>query len=365
MLSRLSVVRTSSCRLAPVLTHIVRLNATPALSQKTFGFSARSSARSFSTTQEQAPLNEAAKDDFVVIETPESTETPKEEPAPVQNDPRLLILEASLKHVNKLGWTRECLAAGAKDAGLDGVAEGMFKEGAVDLVRHFIHSQNDRFMYEVIPARLPQFLEQPVRKRLAEAVKLRLELNAEYMPVLPQALGIMALPPNVPLAVQELAGIVNDIWFVVGDRSTDINWYTKRAMLAGLYSATELYMLTDKSVGFVNTWNFLDNRIEDVMSVSQFNSKIQQNAASSIEILTNVVQNVIPPQLSSLFKECAPFPFPFPFGAQPNRPPFTTPQPSPPPPPVVQTAQSTVTEIPIETPSVVPVPEITPTAAPA
>jgi len=60
-----------------------------------------------------------------------------------------------------------------------------------------------------------------MRKRVTEAVKLRLELNAEYLPALPQALAIMALPTNVPIAAQELANVVNDIWFVVGDRSTD------------------------------------------------------------------------------------------------------------------------------------------------
>ncbi len=31
---------------------------------------------------------------------------------------------------------------------------------------------------------------------------------------------------------------------LAGDTSSGYDWYTKRAMLAGVYSATELYMLT-------------------------------------------------------------------------------------------------------------------------
>ena len=32
--------------------------------------------------------------------------------------------------------------------------------------------------------------------------------------------------------------MVDDIWYWAGDRSTDFNWYTKRALLAGIYTST-------------------------------------------------------------------------------------------------------------------------------
>ena len=60
----------------------------------------------------------------------------------------------------------------------------------------------------------------------------------------PQALALSAQPQNATAAVARLAEAVDDVWAAVGDTSTDISWYTKRAMLAGVYSATELYMLT-------------------------------------------------------------------------------------------------------------------------
>lgn len=53
-----------------------------------------------------------------------------------------------------------------------------------------------------------------------------------------QALGIMAQPQNVPVALRQLAMMVDDIWQHAGDASTDHNWYTKRAILAGVYTAT-------------------------------------------------------------------------------------------------------------------------------
>ena len=55
----------------------------------------------------------------------------------------------------------------------------------------------------------------------------------------------------------------------IGDRSTDYNFYTKRALLAGVISSTALYWLEDKSAGCTDSWAFLDRRIADVMKIPQ------------------------------------------------------------------------------------------------
>lgn len=47
-----------------------------------------------------------------------------------------------------------------------------------------------------------------------------------------------------------------------------MNWYTKRAALMGIYNTTELVMLQDSSPDFQDTWNFLDNRIQDVVNMA-------------------------------------------------------------------------------------------------
>ena len=54
---------------------------------------------------------------------------------------------------------------------------------------------------------------------------------------------------NAATALKQRAVLMDDIWHAAGDRSTDMDWYTKRALLGGVYTATELYMLTDYSPG--------------------------------------------------------------------------------------------------------------------
>lgn len=43
--------------------------------------------------------------------------------------------------------------------------------------------------------------------------------------------------------------LVDEIWHAVGDDADEIDWYVKRTVLGGIYSTTELFMLTDSSPG--------------------------------------------------------------------------------------------------------------------
>ena len=54
-------------------------------------------------------------------------------------------------------------------------------------------------------------------------------------------------PENLPKTLSQLYKISDEIWYLAGDRSIDINWYNKRHQLTKIYIVTELYMLQDKS----------------------------------------------------------------------------------------------------------------------
>lgn len=77
----------------------------------------------------------------------------------------------------------------------------------------------------------------------------------------------MSLPSNIPPSLRELSLLSSEIWYLAGDVSVDSSWYTKRASLATIYSASEVFMTTDKSANFEATKEFLDRRLEDVKEV--------------------------------------------------------------------------------------------------
>ena len=53
-----------------------------------------------------------------------------------------------------------------------------------------------------------------------------------------------------------------------------MNWYSKRLTLAGIYKSTELFMIQDKSENFGDTYQFLDNRFDDLANFSQMKNQV-------------------------------------------------------------------------------------------
>ncbi|MEX0814682.1 MAG: COQ9 family protein [Dongiaceae bacterium] len=175
------------------------------------------------------------------------------------------LLFASLAHVPFDGWTRAALAAAVRDLKLEpAAADSAFPGGMTELVE-FFNQLADRRMLEALEGRDLAALR--VGERIAAAVRLRLEQNAPYREAMRRGLAFLALPQNAALGARLLFRTVNAIWYAAGDSSTDYNFYTKRALLAGVYAATVLYWLNDRSEGAAETWAFLDRRLADVMRV--------------------------------------------------------------------------------------------------
>jgi ubiquinone biosynthesis protein COQ9 len=175
------------------------------------------------------------------------------------------LIEAMLAHVPFDGWTVQALRRGAGDAGVSHAeAENAFPEGAADLVRHFV-DRADRRMLEALAERNLAALK--TRERIATAIRLRLEELGPHREAVRRAVAFLALPPYYGLALRLLYRTVDAIWYAAGDTATDYNFYTKRALLAGVYSATLMYWIEDRSADAAETWAFLDRRLQDVMAV--------------------------------------------------------------------------------------------------
>jgi ubiquinone biosynthesis protein COQ9 len=180
---------------------------------------------------------------------------------------REAIIDAALPHVPFDGWTQTTLQQGAADAGHDKVmALRVFPAGPVEAVEFWSHLA-DRRMLAALEQR--DLSTMKVRERIATAIRVRLEQTAGHREAVRRALSLLAMPLNAGKGPALLWRTVDAIWYAAGDTATDFNYYTKRGLLAGVYSATVLCWLEDRSEGFATTWSFLDRRIGEVMRVPQ------------------------------------------------------------------------------------------------
>lgn len=194
-----------------------------------------------------------------------------------QSDPaarKEALLDAILPHVAFDGWSHAAFRAAITESGVSApVAHMLCPRGAVDLALAW-HERGDRLMLERLAA--TDLGAMRIRDRIALAVRLRIEA-AEDREAVRRGVTLFALPPYAADGARAIWNTADRIWNALGDASDDINWYSKRSILSGVYSSTVLYWLGDQSAGNQATWDFLDRRIEDVMRFEKVKGAVNGN----------------------------------------------------------------------------------------
>ena len=190
------------------------------------------------------------------------------------SDPVEHLLDAALMHVVFDGWSTATFEAAIAESGIDPVlARALCPRGAVDLALAY-HRRGDRQMLQrLAEADLTGYR---FRDKIAAAVRFRLEV-AEDKEAVRQGTTLFALPQYAGDGLKALWGTCDAIWNALGDNSDDLNWYSKRTTLSGVYSTTLLYWLGDDSLEHQATWDFLDRRIDNVMDFEKLKAGLQKN----------------------------------------------------------------------------------------
>ncbi|WP_299888976.1 COQ9 family protein [uncultured Ruegeria sp.] len=189
-------------------------------------------------------------------------------------DAKQQLLNATLNHVPFDGWSETSFRAAITDSDLeDGLARAICPRGAVDLALAY-HARGDAVMLERIKTEDMSGLK--FREKIAAAVRYRLEA-VEDKELVRRGMTLFSLPMHAGEGAKAVWQTCDMIWDALGDTSDDVNWYTKRATLSGVYSSTLLFWLGDDSPDHQRAWEFLDRRIDDVMQFEKLKAQVKDN----------------------------------------------------------------------------------------
>lgn len=189
-------------------------------------------------------------------------------------DMQAQLLAAALPHVAFDGWSETSLRAACQDLSITRqMAALACPRGAIDLAIRF-HHDGDEAMQVVLQK--TDINAMKIREKITFSVRARLDAIRDKEAVRRGA-TLMALPQHAAEGAGLVWGTCDRIWAAIGDSSADVNWYTKRLTLSGVYSATVLYWLGDNSPNHQDTWTFLDRRIENVMQFEKFKAQVNAN----------------------------------------------------------------------------------------
>ncbi|HEX8654273.1 MAG TPA: COQ9 family protein [Allosphingosinicella sp.] len=161
------------------------------------------------------------------------------------------------------GWSGEALAMAAAELGVPaGRARLAFPGGAVQMIDCWFDSIDVAMLGAFPPERIQAM---KIRERIRELVLFRIERMLPQREALRRAAAILARPQNLRTSAKLAWRAADRMWRVAGDKATDFNHYSKRAILSGVYGSTMLVFLDDNSEDLADTRAFLSRRIENVM----------------------------------------------------------------------------------------------------
>lgn len=205
------------------------------------------------------------------------------------NSMRKKILNESKKHIVKHGWNEKLFALISKNNQFKiEEIQVLFPKGYLSLLEFYLQELNIQM---TISAKNLNLNQMKTHKRIREIILLRLEINQDEKDLIKRTYFTLLLPQHSKIALIALYKIVDQIWFIAGDYSTDFNFYSKRAILATIYSKTVLHWINHQD--FEETSKFLDRQIKKVSNISQIKKQIKN--------LSNIL-----PQAFKIFKYLLP-----------------------------------------------------------
>jgi len=184
------------------------------------------------------------------------------------------LVDAALPLIPFDGVSDKVLRAAAAAAEIDLVTlERLFPNGPLSLAEA-LSLAADREMETRLAAL--DLAHMKVRARITTAIRTRLDILRPHKEAARRTAAFLTLPPHAAMGAKLLYRTVDAIWRAAGDTATDFNFYTKRGLLAAVYSATLVRWFNDESDGEVDTDTFLARRIENVMGFEKLKAKLRE-----------------------------------------------------------------------------------------
>ncbi len=197
-----------------------------------------------------------------------------EKPKPDDAAMKQAVLAAALPHAAFDGFTDTVLEKAAAEADVSKAdLARLFEGGPISLVEYY-SAWADAEMEKALAAMNLKAMK--VRERIASAVMARISVLRPNKEAARRAAALLSLPMHAALGAKLGWRTVDAMWRAAGDTATDFNFYTKRAILAGVYGATAMRWFNDDSADENPTREFLNARIENVMQFEKFKAKAKE-----------------------------------------------------------------------------------------
>ncbi len=183
---------------------------------------------------------------------------------------RLEVLKFAKTSISKKGLNSQTLQHLCEENNLNiNETQLLFPRGNKDLIKFTLEQLNkdlSEYCKKIDLIRLP--VHKRVRKILLSKIHLMKKEKQFYRNIF-----LNLLIPKRDLSLpRQLYKSIDQIWFIAGDTSIDFNFYTKRLILAGIYSRVILFFFNNDDQAALE--KILDNNLRRVSKIPEIKSQL-------------------------------------------------------------------------------------------
>ena len=205
------------------------------------------------------------------------------------NKLRYQVLIKAKEHVSKCGWDDKLFySIAAKSKFKFSEIAALFPEGYITLLEMYLDTINNQMTED---SKKIDLIRLKVHERIKELVILRLKIMSREKELIAKTFFHLLLPQNFKIASRCLYQAVDQIWFVAGDNSTDFNFYSKRAILASIYSMVMLHFVNNNILD--QTIELLNKQLKRVSKIPKIKNRLV-NIKKTIPQIFKLVKNFRP-----------------------------------------------------------------------
>lgn len=207
-----------------------------------------------------------------------------------------LIINYLIKNTILFDWTNEALNKSCIEAGIDEkYLPLIFENGIYSAIEDLTIIRCEEL--EEIANKNDDFKSLKLNKKISYLILNLLLIDLNNKESLKKLINFYINPKNIInsqskstyLAFYNLYKVSDFLWKLCEDKSTDLNFYSKRLILAKILSKVFIFFCNDESNDAVATANYIDDQIKLVLKFSAVKFKLKNKMDLALNNLKNII----------------------------------------------------------------------------
>lgn len=204
------------------------------------------------------------------------------------------ILKNFLKICKNDGCNENSLKKSIKEAGFDEkLQEIIFENGVLDLIAFYFDSLDHKILAKVKKQSLSNL---GISGKIQKLVAMKLELIAQDYEFFLQIAKYLRNCQNLKFILKNSYQFADLIWYEIGDKSTDYNFYSKRLLLSKIYLKTLIFFTKNPEISEVK--QYFEQQIAKIL---QF-AKIKNNICDKLNNIFDLKNHLNPEFIKNNFR---------------------------------------------------------------